>query len=120
MKLMELYHYGVKGMKWGVRKKNHSPGNRYVVDYNIFGNEKSSIRPATIPESSNSRIIGGINYVNWAKNKKKMKDARRAAFNSIFNTFRQHQVSKGKTFIKQRANLIRAIGGSSLFKKGQR
>lgn len=101
------------------KKGRHSPGNRYVVDYDIFGNEKSSIRPNPIPDDSNSRIIGGINYVNWAKNKKRMKDARRAAFNSIFNVYRQHQVSKGKTFIKQRVNLIRAIGGSSLFKKGQ-
>lgn len=49
----ELYHHGVKGMKWGVRKQQRiesgfrkrvskEGNNRYSVEYNRFGN--SSIR----------------------------------------------------------------------------
>lgn len=57
----ELYHYGVKGMKWGVRKSNNKSGYR-----------STSIRSA-LARRSNEKVDKG--FKNWGENTKKKQDA---------------------------------------------
>ena len=49
----ELYHYGVKGMKWGVRRYQNYDGTRTAAGKKRYGSDSSS-------SGSESKLAGGI------------------------------------------------------------
>lgn len=92
--MSELYHYGVKGMKWGVRKspiqnlkdvvKNPEP---HLVTYGIKQGIKREIK----------------NYVNSKRAElgNKLKKALKTPFSALKN---RHQISYGKMWVAAAKN----------------
>lgn len=122
--MSELYHYGVKGMKWGRRKdpeSKHSPGDRKVIDYGPFGIPNSVSTDSL--KGTNSRILGGKNYAGYLKNKynrtasrKEKMDRVRSGFSKLFTGIRRHQVTKGKLYVKQKIQTVRFNNLKSIIK----
>ena len=54
----ELYHYGVKGMKWGVRKdrSKSSGGSRRKESWSDDAREASTIKKKKVKQMSNSEL----------------------------------------------------------------
>ena len=59
----ELYHYGVKGMKWGVRRKKNKPNNNWAttkLTKKIISKRNESVELHKNDESSTAKLLGKI------------------------------------------------------------
>ena len=88
----ELYHYGVLGMKWGVRKNRvKSSGGKKKTS--IKKTDKTATKPKikTVKEMSDDEIRAKIN---------------RMQLEQQYMSMQPKHTSKGKTFIKRVANNV--------------
>ena len=105
----ELYHYGVKGMKWGVRKKQPS-GPSY---------RSTGIRSA-LARRSNEKVDAG--FKDWNENSKKKSNAvdlgKKANVAKL--AYEQNKSDKGlKTAYKQANNEYKkALSENTAYRKG--
>lgn len=61
----ELYHYGVKGMRWGVRKKsNHRPHNRLIEDEIRSGKISKTVNKDKQNRHTKDGHLPGRSYLN--------------------------------------------------------
>lgn len=105
----ELMHYGVKGMKWGVRKNNSQIGYRSI-----------GVRSA-IARRSNDKV--DASFKNWNENTKKKQDAialgktanisKRAYENNKSDKALKKQYKQDATAYKK------ALRGNTTYRKGQ-
>ena len=75
----ELYHYGVLGMKWGVRRKRNS--------YNV---ETAKPKKKTLSEMSDDELRSKLNRLQMEKQ-----------YKDLVRTLNPKQESKAKTFVKK-------------------
>lgn len=105
----ELYHYGVKGMKWGVRKKQSS-----VPSYRSTG-----VRSA-LARRSNEKVDAG--FKDWNENSKKKSNAvdlgKKANVAKL--AYEQNKSDKGlKTAYKQaNKEYKKALSENTVYRKG--
>lgn len=104
-----LYHFGIKGMKWGIRRYQNKDGSLTAAGkkrYSESGGEKketstktsastterpSTSRPKTVSEMSDSELRGRINRLNLEKQYRQLVND--GASNNT------PQVSEGKKFV---------------------
>lgn len=60
----ELYHYGVLGMKWGIRRKSRTPSADSA--------KVKAIRKKRVSEMSNQELIDANNRLNLERNYKSL------------------------------------------------
>lgn len=107
----ELYHHGIKGMKWGVRKKHYSKeeltGVKKVVDStrqmndtlrvsnqnHINNNSKKNSKRMDLSSMSDQELRSQIN-----------RELLERQYNDVFN---QKKVSKGREYAK---NILKTTG----------
>ena len=75
----ELYHYGVLGMKWGVRRKRNSS--------NV---ETAKPKKKTLSEMSDDELRSKLNRLQMEKQ-----------YKDLVSTLNPRQESKAKTFVKK-------------------
>lgn len=75
----ELYHYGVLGMKWGVRRKRNSS--------NV---EPAKTKKKTLSEMSDDELRSKLNRLQMEKQ-----------YKDLVRTLNPKQESKAKTFVKK-------------------
>ena len=68
----ELYHHGIKGMKWGVRRYQNEDGTLTSAGKKRLGYKSTSIRSA-LARRSNDKVDKG--FKDWKENTKKRDDA---------------------------------------------
>ena len=109
-----IYHFGIKGMKWGIRRYQNKDGSLTAAGkkrYSESGGEKkdastktststtekpSTIRPKTVSEMNDSELRERINRLNLEKQYRQLVND--GASNNT------PQVSAGKKFIKDLGN----------------
>lgn len=68
----ELYHWGIKGMKWGVRRYQNEDGTLTAAGKKRLGYKSTSVRSA-LARRSNEKVDKSFN--DWKENAKKRDDA---------------------------------------------
>lgn len=100
----ELYHYGVKGMKWGVRKQRELIGRRVGPsggDYQRQQRRRSAIKKVAIGTAAIA-AVAGVSYVALTKTDsgqlatKLGRDAIRRTLNVTKNTVKTNRTNPGK------------------------
>lgn len=85
----ELYHYGVKGMKWGVRRTpaqlGRSTGSNHPTE-NLHDDYKRAHGTKSVKSMSDSELRQRINRLQMEKQ---------------YNQLTQQECSSGKQFVKQ-------------------
>lgn len=135
----ELYHYGIKGMKWGKRKKSsaeiaarnyENAYRRYSEtgseqDFKAADRNKSSRAINNYKSKHEARTIvrGGINHVIGAKLAEVRDDE--AAWNRHTNAFRKNVKKRSKAATHRRVKRAEAKYKAksylkNLFKKGKK
>ena len=119
----ELYHYGVKGMKWGVRKAPVRSGRTTSKSKNtkrsIFGFKKKEPTAKPKPKTTKKEEISEPKK----KTVKDMSDLElREAINRLkleeeYNRLNPKQVSAGKTFVNRVATNILLPAGEDVAKQ---
>lgn len=84
----ELYHYGVKGMKWGVRKRRSSSGKRGRKANPTKGWSKDAKRARAISKKS----------VKQMTNQELSELNRRLALESNYNRLNPSKIKKGLAY----------------------
>ena len=129
----ELYHYGVKGMKWGVRHDRPSLGQRYSTYGRKVSNKRYDKASAKIEERRKKR--SEENYLRNTRYGKRLDrksnerydreqqkiEKRRANRNQEFDEFdkaRNKIYSKAKSFDKKKALKIGAVAIGGILAAG--
>ena len=68
----ELYHHGIKGMKWGIRRYQNADGSLTPAGKKRLGYKSISVQ-AALAKRSNDKVDKG--FENWKNNVKKRDDA---------------------------------------------
>lgn len=77
----ELYHFGVKGMKWGVRRKRKEPMNKDYTDHNRVKDTLLYGHRAT--KRINRSMNKGMTYKKALGREKKRVVAKAAAYGAV-------------------------------------
>lgn len=120
----ELYHYGVKGMKWGVRKapvrSGHTPSKSKNTKRSIFGFKK---KESTVKVKPKRKTTIEENPQPKKKTVKDMSDSElRDAINRIkledeYNRLNPKQITTGKKFVDRVVNNIILPAGEDVAKQ---
>lgn len=81
----ELYHYGVKGMKWGIRKKRD-----YVTVFQAQRNASAAANKARKESIADSRANGPKGIGSYQKANRKALNAKRKAYGESMTKDRAH------------------------------
>lgn len=122
----ELYHYGVKGMKWGVRKapvrSGHTPSKSKNTKRSIFGFKKKESTVKVKPKPKHKTTIEE-NPQPKKKSVKDMSDSElRDAISRIkledeYNRLNPKQITTGKKFVDRVVNNIILPAGEDVAKQ---
>lgn len=95
----ELMHYGVLGMKWGVRKSRKSSGTRKRKSKSkLFAKTDTNKKPAAKPQTTTKKSIKNMSdeeleaYVNKAE--------KRLNLEKRYRDLTPKETSKGKKFVE--------------------
>ena len=101
----ELYHHGVKGMKWGVRKTRVSK-SKLIKDARVKSSELHKQRQAAIEKRNQfyDTINPDIDYDNRVKDWAKLKPAKQKQLDAIDATIRslEREIFDANRLAKQR------------------
>ncbi len=75
----ELYHFGIRGMKWGIRRYQNADGTLTTEGKVRYGNSSGSSSKAKIKNGANEKNSSADNFERNAKIKKALKIAGVAA-----------------------------------------
>lgn len=114
----ELYHYGVKGMKWGVRRQQRvesnfrkrvskEGGNKYRVEFNRFGN--SSIK---------NQRGKNMSYRTTRATERLMKSQDRKKYNEYKHY--KNMANSGMTYVGNSASMALAVSAINASGQGSR
>ena len=70
----ELCHWGIKGMKWGVRRFQNKDGSltpqgkkRYADDDNAHDDYKKAHERKNVRDMSNEELLPSIRFASWQR-----------------------------------------------------
>lgn len=100
--MTDLYHHGVKGQKWGVRRKLKSAGDRVSTSLRNTSNQIS--HPVKYAKAA-TREIKGHGYMQTAQNHASRKRLVADVKNQI-DTKRSNSRARGKSILKKMSNIL--------------
>lgn len=107
----ELYHYGVKGMKWGVRR-NIGVKARAAAQYKKFANEATR----NVNRLEERKVKKGLTDGEVARLKKNQDLARKytASRNALIKNMSEKDIKRGERAITRRYILGGAINSAAM------
>lgn len=108
----ELYHHGILGMKWGVRRYQNKNGSLTPLGYHRYGKEvKAGVKRF-------NEAAKEYDAAKKSKNRPASKAAKKAMKTEYKNIERQASIDRGKVLVENRHQNLLTLSGKSLAAHG--